>query len=357
MRIEKLLLILSILIMTLTITTEVHANDAIIDSDQVNIRTGPGTEFEIIKQAHTDEIYPILQVQGEWIEIQLTDISGWIISDYITILEESEVINDNDNDDVKEYNPNVVKDLSIIIQSDNTHIRNGPSTDHEIIHFANKGTEFEVVSEDVNWYEVVIDDTTGYLFKSLVTKHQSVSSNNLSNKTIVIDAGHGGRDVGAIGANGAFEKDITAKTAYELKQTLTTLGAEVILTRTNDEYTRLASRPTLANLHDTDAFISIHYNSYFESPSVMGIDTYYYADYNKQLANTIQKEIINETDANDRGIGFGDFQVLRQSFQPAVLLELGFMSNSDKEQLLLTNTYQKKLVKGITNGLLKYFGN
>lgn len=243
----------------------------------------------------------------------------------------------------------------ITIPYDNTQIRNGPSTDDKIIHFADKGSKFDVLSETAEWCKISNNHVKGYVFKRLVDKQTARAGDGIKNKTIVIDAGHGGNDVGAIGATGSFEKDITYKTALALQRELTTLGATAILTRKQDDYISLAARTSLTNITDTDAFISIHYNSVPAIPDVTGIGTYYYDDQNKKLADYVQIETTKGTEAKDRGTAFGDFQVLRQNFKPAILVELGFISNPKREQLLLTDSYQTQLVHGIIAGLSRYF--
>lgn len=350
---------LCLFIIVMTITTTVHADQAIIEADRLNVRTGPGTHFETIHQVNTNEIYQVIQIENDWVEIEIDGGSGWITAEYITIEQETSENNVENETEAKdnEYDKTPSNQSHIIISNENTQVRKGPSVDHEIIMFANKDNEFEVISEDENWYEITTDEGTGYIYKALIDHPLSNTSNHLQNKTIVIDAGHGGHDVGAIGINGGYEKTYTLKTATELATTLEILGANVILTRHNDDFIRLASRPMLANINHADAFLSIHYNSFTDLSTVDGIDTYYYLDSDKKFANTVQEELINATEETNRGIHYGDFQVLRQNHQPSLLLELGFISNSEKESALSTNGYQRKLVKGITTGLEKYFSN
>lgn len=322
---------------------------AVITTEILNVRNGPGESFEEINEVYANETYPIIEQQDNWVEIQLETGTGWIIKDYITIRGgQSE---NGKSEPVT--NPSSVHEVTIYYED--THLRSGPATSYDIIGFADKGATFEVLSETEGWYEVENEDLKGFLNKQFVKKEASVST-SIENKTIVIDAGHGGRDVGAIGATGTFEKNYTYKTAIELKQELTVLGANVILTRPEDEFISLGSRASFANI-TADVFISIHYNSTPELPYVTGIGTYYYHDQNKELATYVQKELIKETMADDRGVAFGDYLVIRQSFKPSILVELGFLSNENKESLLQTTAYQKKLVQGMVNGLIKYFGN
>lgn len=338
-------------ILFLAFATLVSADEAIIKTDNLNIRTGPGTNFEKIGQVHTDEVYPIVQQQEGWVEIQLTEGTGWVTNEYINISGNSDS-KGNDESDMKP-----ASEETITIQHDNTQLREGPSTSYEITDFANEGTEFKVLSENNEWYEITNDEITGYVLKQLVNKEETTSFSGMNNKTIVIDAGHGGRDVGAIGASGTHEKDFAFKTTQELKQELTALGANVVLTRKSDEFISLGSRTSLPNILDTDAFISIHYNSFPEMPNVTGIGAYFYDDQNEKLAKDVLQGIAKETGARNRGATFGDFHVIRQNFKPSILVELGFISNPEKEQLLQTNAYQKKLVTGLVNGLNQYFTN
>lgn len=334
----------------------VYADEAVITSDNLNIRNGPGTDFDIIGRADTNDIFPIITVKDDWVQIELEDEPGWVTKEYITIENTptapaaTSKTNEEDPADTE-----VTK--SVTIQFDNTQLREGPSTDYDIIRFVGVGSKFDVVSENESWYKISKNDFTGYVSKQLVEKDSTSTSTGIKHKTIIIDAGHGGRDVGAIGATGVFEKDITYLTARELERELTMLGANVLLTRSEDEFISLSSRTSFSNIKDTDAFISIHYNSVPELPAVTGIESYFYHEHNKNLAKYIQQEIIKETGAIDRGITQGNFAVIRQNFKPSILVELGFISNEEKEALLGTSIYQQKLVSGIVNGLRRYFSN
>lgn len=325
-------------------------------TDQLNIRSGPGTNYDIVGQANTTDIFPIVSKQNDWIQIQLDDQTGWVLEEYITIEQQTEAQSDKREQSMKQKKTD--KPLSsITIQYDHTQLRKGASTNEEIIHYAEKGAVYKVVSEDGDWYEITNKEFSGYVSKQLVEQDLTYTSPGLKHKTIVIDAGHGGRDVGAIGATGVYEKDVVDLTAKQLEQALNVLGANVVITRPEDKFISLGSRIAFSNVMETDAFISLHYNSVPELPSVSGIETYYYSEQNKQLADAIQSEIMKVTDANNRGTARGDFAVLRQNLKPAILIELGFISNPEDESLLRTTAYQQKIVSGIVNGLRKYFSS
>ncbi|GAQ16692.1 N-acetylmuramoyl-L-alanine amidase LytC precursor [Oceanobacillus picturae] len=357
MRIErKWLTLFSLAVMWFAFPFTIFADEIELTGDSVNIRSGPGTNFDVIGSGNSGDTYELLEEQGDWMRIQFNEEDGWVTSSF-TKMAEAEKEEEKEDEKVTETSTSPVE--TITIPFDNTHIRSAPSTEGEIVGFAEKGDTFKVIGDQEDWLEVSNDDLSGFVSKRIIKKSpsSSTSSSVFKNKTIVIDAGHGGRDVGAIGSAEVLEKDVTFLTAQELASELTMLGAEVLQTRPEDEYISLSSRVSYANTMETDAFISIHYNSIPEHPDVTGIGTYFYKGKNEVLASYIQSELVKETEATDRGVTHGNFLVLRQSLQPSALLELGFLSNPDKESLLGTVAYQKKLVSGIVNGLGKYFAN
>ncbi|MBP1968767.1 N-acetylmuramoyl-L-alanine amidase [Virgibacillus natechei] len=333
--------LISILCLLILLSIPTHADEAEINVDNLNIRSGPGTDFDTVGQADIDQVYTVINKQDEWVEVELDDGTGWITTEYITLKSE----------------PEDFTEMTITIQHDNTQFRNGPSTDYEIIHFADTGTTYNAIDQDGDWYEVEHGEANAFVLKQLVDGDKYKSSSDFTGKTIVIDAGHGGRDVGAIGASDTYEKDFTYQTAQELANELTTLGAEVLLTRPYDDFISLGSRASFANTMDTDVFLSLHYDSIPELPNVTGTETFYYHDQDEELAEYVQEEIINETGTNDRGTNQEDLMVIRQTLKPSILLELGFLSNTEEEERIETNSYQKQMVTGIVNGLRKYFAN
>lgn len=325
-----------------------NAQKAIVEIDHLNVRSGPGTEYEKVDQVHTGDSFRIVQILGDWIEVKFKGETAWIANEYVSIQESS---------DQKEHliSERLENGSMIDIKHDQTHIRKKPSTDSSIIHFADRGDTFEVVAMEDAWVKIKKDKTEGYVKQRLLTSDISSYENPLKNKVIVIDVGHGGYDVGSIGVQGTYEKDLTLHTSKRLKEKLVQHGATALLTRHNDYYVQLSSRASLANSIGADLFVSIHYNSFPEAPRADGMNTYYYNNQQKQLAEHIQDSLVNQTNARDRGVDFGDYQVLRQNDQTAVLLELGFISNRSEENRLLTTSYHEKLVDGIIEGIRSDF--
>lgn len=191
-------------------------------------------------------------------------------------------------------------------------------------------------------------------------------SGGLKGKTIVIDPGHGGSDSGAVGSTGLMEKNVTLPIAMYLKKDLEEQGAKVLMTRTTDVdvygpyasgVDELQARSDVANNNHADIFISVHINS-FNSPNAIGIATYYYdkTAYDTRLATDIQNQIAGEPGfGGSRGIQFGNLYVLRHTTMPAVLVELGFISNPTEESLMRQPSVQQDFARRITQGVLNYF--
>ncbi|MNR02736.1 N-acetylmuramoyl-L-alanine amidase LytC precursor [compost metagenome] len=178
----------------------------------------------------------------------------------------------------------------------------------------------------------------------------------LEGKTIVIDAGHGGKDVGATGQTGILEKDMTLQTVLRIKRELIErTGANVILTREKDEFLALPERVEVAANHAADLFISIHFDAY-TSHDVAGITTYYNKSVDKQAAKMIHEQLFKQKmDTKNRGLAQGDYHVLRENKSPSILLELGYLSNLEDEQRIQTQAFQDKAATAVTEGIMAFF--
>lgn len=327
------------------------AGHIIVESPTLNVRDGQGTHFEKLGTIYKDETYEILQESDDWIEIKWNDQTGWVSKEYIRILSEGTETTAEYSED--EHDSSIA---SFKTEIDHMYIRSEPSSSSQVVAYLDKGTSCTITEQSSNeWYSVTCDGEQGYMLKQHVASAPVIENESMRGKTIVIDAGHGGRDVGAIGVGGVYEKDLALKTALALEETLQALGAQVYMTRDDDSYVLLESRSLYANAVHADAFISIHYNSFPEVPSVTGIGTYYYEGLDQSLADAIQQSVALHSESPDRGIEYADFQVLRLNVRPGALVELGFISNAASEDMLQTDAYQRKLVHGIVNGLSTFF--
>lgn len=187
----------------------------------------------------------------------------------------------------------------------------------------------------------------------------------VSQKVIVLDAGHGGWDPGKTGTTGDDEKNINLAIMGKLQQYLEQGGSIVFITRDTDEAlgsakkTDMAERKKIANENDGDILVSIHQNA-FPSSGVKGAQVFYHksSENGKKLAELVQESLKANVDtANNRQAKQNsDYYILRTTEIPAVIVECGFLSNREEESLLNDETYQDKIAWAIYLGITEYFG-
>lgn len=187
---------------------------------------------------------------------------------------------------------------------------------------------------------------------------------------LIIDAGHGGMDGGAVGTNGTVEKDVNLKVAKYLKDIAEKNGKKVIMTREEDtslhttdsskirdqKRSDLENRRQFLQQNNTGIFVSIHMNQY-DSKDVKGAQVFYADnDRSRNLANQIQASLINGlADGNKRVAkpAPSTLYIFKGCNSTAVVVECGFLSCPDEEKLLATEEYQKKLAQCIYDGIYK----
>ena len=197
-------------------------------------------------------------------------------------------------------------------------------------------------------------------------------------RTVVIDAGHGGKDPGTSSRTGYLEKDLVLDVALRTRAHLAAAGIRVILTRDGDRFWELEDRPYLAARGGGDVFVSLHLNA-AASRTVQGVETFVTAAENHPptagagigkfpavpnnqfnhsnhvLGNQLQRALVGVTRAEDRGLKHARFVVLRNSAMPAALIECGFLSNAQEAQKLATPSYRESVALGVAQGILNYF--
>lgn len=179
---------------------------------------------------------------------------------------------------------------------------------------------------------------------------------------ICIDAGHGGFDSGAYNKDLKLrECDITLRVALKLGTILAKQGHTVIYTRFNDNglgkttSESLANRVNIANKNNADIFISVHCNS-AANTQAKGVETYYFqgSTKGKELAEIVQAELVKATGFINRGIKTANFYVLKYTKMPAILVEIGFISNNDEAKKLADPSVQDKIAQAISQAIDLY---
>jgi len=205
-----------------------------------------------------------------------------------------------------------------------------------------------------------------------ILRYKALKKHNV--RTIVIDAGHGGKDDGASGKHNK-EKDIVLSMARKLRWLLTKNGYKVKMTRDSDVKIPLEKRPLISNTQKGDLFVSLHCNS--AGSKVKGIETYCLTPAgsastrdvkpsstaypgnkndknNARLGFEIHRSLIYKTKGADRGMRHARFLVLKTPSAPGVLIEAGYLSNSEEEKKLSSDAYQNTVVNAIYEGIVRY---
>ena len=222
------------------------------------------------------------------------------------------------------------------------------------------------VSEDAV-YTVNIRNPKKYTYKTnlcngvyylKVSELKIENSKTLDGLTIVVDAGHGGPENGAIGCLGDKEKDINLAVATELKNRLCLLGANVVMTRDEDKNVSLDDRIKISKNNCSNIFISIHLNSIpdveFDNHKHKGTSVFYYNKNSKKLAESIKNAVVSGVGTKDDGVKPASFAVIRPTEYIGVLVELAYMINPSDTMLYTTDEFAINTANSIANGVLKF---
>lgn len=190
-----------------------------------------------------------------------------------------------------------------------------------------------------------------------------VVTSPLYQRRIWVDAGHGqvpgGQDdTGAIGTTyGVSEKERNLQVALALQNLLQASGATVYMTRTGDVGVNYTDRPKLVNAVTPaiEAFVSIHHNSLPGDSSVHGVETYYWNPQSQALASAMDAAVASGLGEVDRGVRTYDYYVVKYTTAPAILVEMGYLSNPAEEKAIGDGAYPVRAAAALKNGLLNYF--
>ena len=161
---------------------------------------------------------------------------------------------------------------------------------------------------------------------ALLPKGRTTKNTLKTFKTVVVDAGHGGKDAGAYRRYGGAEKMATLDVAKRLERKLRESQLKTVMTRSNDVFVSLDERVAIENSKKNSVFVSIHFND-SRRRGIRGFETYYHSPASRELAERIHGKLLTIRRSANRGVHFANFRVLRLATYPAVLVECGFLSN------------------------------
>ena len=337
------------------------------EKSPLNVRSGRGMNYAVIGQlpfqTKVKAAYPV----NGWTKIQYDNgkKEGYVAEDYLstTYPQPTPPTSKPEPAPVEPTPvPPVTTNASTVgyVTSTTLNVRSQANDSSAIVTKVSKGTELAVSSINGFWAEVTTPTGhKGFVHKyyiKLVNKKGSA----VQNRIIVIDPGHGGSDPGAI-SGGANEKSITLNVSNKVADKLRRAGANVHMTRTGDTYPTLTQRTQFAKSKFAESFISIHANSASASASgtEVWIDTKFNANgaESRILAQYVQNKIVQKVNMKDRGVKDSPFQVLRQNNTPAILIELGFITNSSDRYKMTSEEYTELFAQAIYEGIVQYYSS
>jgi len=171
-------------------------------------------------------------------------------------------------------------------------------------------------------------------------------------KTVVVDAGHGGKDSGAYRRYGPPEKMVTLDVAQRLDRKLRESQLKTVMTRSSDVFIPLDQRVSIENSQKNAIFVSIHFND-SRRRGIHGYETYYHSGASSELANRIQEKLMTIPHSANRGVRTANFRVLRLATCPAILVECGFLSNRSEGNQARDWEYRELLADRIAEAIVE----
>ncbi|KON90201.1 hypothetical protein AF332_05190 [Sporosarcina globispora] len=334
------------------------------------LRRGASSSYQITASLKADEPLLILNKLNGWLNVETnTGLRGWVLESQTSPVSLKRLTSPSTySEGTASYlvwKKPTDFDFTYTTLSENRLKLTQGITDADLPSFKVRGIKsVETVQSTATQKSVILTFEPGYTFtiRNYSDKVSiKVMPTGLLGKKIVIDAGHGGKDTGAIGPTGLLEKDVNLATALLLKTELERSGAVVNLTRSTDIFLELADRTAIANSSNYDSFISIHADSF--SSTSQGSTTFFNSTVNfngpksEELADSVQKYMVSSLGTYNRGVKEQEFYVNRMNQLPSILVELAFISNPNEEKLLRSTTFRQKAAEGIRKGFQDYYSS
>lgn len=333
-------------------------------------------ESEVLVTIPRDRYVTVSNESQGWLRVTYDNQTGYVETRAVALLDRDKVPNIDPRDLDDEYDPQAIQKARqeaepiAVVRYNGEPFLPEPNlfTSLSPFYTTTYGQTFKFLEEvtspndsSIDFMKVEDSDgQVGYL-ESRITALESNSIGHVTDRTassiekavIMIDAGHGGEDVGATNLSGnIYEKNLTLTTSLKLKEKLEAAGAKVILTRETDEFIELSQRREMSNQEQVDLFISIHYDRGVDE--LRGTTTYYYHEFDRSLAEQMN-QAISALPLPNNGVRFGNYQVLRENTRQALLLELGYMSSNEDVNIIQNAGFQDQLSSIITNTIVNYF--
>lgn len=325
-------------------THSVKVNTRLPNDPTLNVRSAPSATSTAIGQLKNGDVVQVYGGKGDWHLIIHNGLPGYIQSAYTDKIEAP----------ITSPSGNLVGEVTV----SSLNVRQSASDSSARLGSLGKGAKVTVKGITGWWATIDYNGRTAYVHKSFL-KLKNSSGSVLKDRIIVVDAGHGGRDPGTSRA-GVTEKAIVLKVSQKVEQKLKAAGATVYMTRVGDTYPTLQNRVDYAAQKYAENFVSIHVNA-AGSSSARGAEVFFDTSVNmngtesRELAKTIQSRLVKDVGMYDRGAKDTAFYVLRNQHIPAVLVELGFITNPNDFSKLTSDAYLERYATAIYNGIVDYY--
>ena len=314
----------------------------------LNLRKMASTSGTILTTIPSGKKVIYLSTYGSWYRVSYNGTIGYVSSQYVKVTSSSTITPDS---------------TATYYTTANLNLRKMASTSGTILLTIPSGSAVTYLSTYGSWYRVTYKGVTGYVSSQYVTT-SSGGDADTSQKTIVIDAGHGGNDPGAFYGS-VYEKVIALDMAKRLMSTLTnTYDYNVKLTRSTDMYLSLSERVSLSKSYKADVFVSLHANSSVYSsanghevlvPTSESYTTNPYVSASRTLGSTINKELGSKiTTIQNRGVKYQNVYVVGKNVVPSTLVEYGFISNSNDRAYLTNATNRQQMANATATGIHQF---
>lgn len=326
-------------------THSVKVNTRIPSDPVLNVRSAPSISGTVMGQLTNGDVVQVYGGKNDWLLIIYNGIPGYIQSAYTDKIDAP-------------VTPPPSGNLTGKVTVNSLNVRQSPSETSTSLGKLNRGAQVKVKGVSGWWANIDYNGRNAYVHKSFL-KLKNASGSILKNRIIVVDAGHGGRD-GGTSSSGVTEKAITLKVSQKVEQKLKAAGATVYMTRIGDTYPSLQNRVDYAAQKYAENFVSIHVNS-AGSSSANGSEVFFDTSMNmngvesRVLAQNIQKRLVQDVGMKDRGDKDNAFYVIRNQNIPAVLVELGFITNPGDFSKLTSDAYLERYAQAVYNGIVDYY--
>jgi len=323
-------------------------------TQNLNLYVKPSSSSKVITTINSKTKLPVYKTVSGYHLTVVNGIPGYIVANSTEDVD----VEKPSTPDPTPTPPTVSGDLIGRATVDNLNIRKEANSTSTVVGKLKKGENVQVNSINGYWAQVTYQGQKGYVHKSYL-KLLNQSGNPLKDRIIILDPGHGGKDPGTVlGSNS--EKAITLKVGTIVKQKLEAAGAKVYMTRTGDTYPSLQDRVDFTNANYGEIFVSIHVNS-AANTSAQGTETYYAIStgdmYQEDidLATFVNNQIVNNLKMKNRGVKEQQYYVIRNMVIPSILVELGFLTNSEDRGKMTNDQYVELFADSVYKGISQYY--